>query len=99
MNSVKEIRSAIVNSNLTNDDLNEIVQAITFARAQLRNRVKRTMTVGSRVQFNSRNGVVTGTLKKVAVTGTLKKVAIKFATVETNMGGSWRVPLNMLEAV
>jgi hypothetical protein len=90
MNSVKEIRSAIVNSKLTNDDLNEIIQAITFARAQLRNQVKRTMTVGSRVQFSGRNGIVTGTLKKVA---------IKFATVETNMGGSWRVPLNMLEAV
>jgi hypothetical protein len=88
--NAKEIRSAIVNSKLTNDELNEIVQAITFARAQLRNQVKRTMTVGSRVQFSGRNGIVTGTLKKVA---------IKFATVETNMGGSWRVPLNMLEAV
>jgi hypothetical protein len=89
MNTVREIRSAIINSNLSNGDLNDLIQAITFARAQIRNQVKRTMTVGSRVQFNGRNGLVVGTLKKVA---------IKFATVETNMG-NWRVPLNMLEAV
>jgi hypothetical protein len=36
MNSVKEIRSAIINSNLTNDDINDLAQAINYARAQLR---------------------------------------------------------------
>jgi hypothetical protein len=89
MNSVKEICSAIINSNLSNSELNDLIQAITFARAQIRTQVKRTVTVGSRVQFNGRNGLVVGTLKKVA---------IKFATVETNQG-NWRVPMNMLEAV
>lgn len=89
MNTVREIRSAIINSNLSNSDLNDLNQAITFARAQIRNQVKRTVTVGNKVQFSGRNGLVVGTLKKVA---------IKFATVETS-AGNWRVPLNMLEAV
>jgi hypothetical protein len=88
MNTVRQIKSAIISSNLSNDDLNDIVQAITYARAQLRNQVKRSLTVGNTVKFNGRNGVQIGTLTKVA---------IKFATVRTNQG-NWRVPLNMLES-
>jgi hypothetical protein len=88
MNSVKEIRSAIITSGLSNDDLNDIAQAITYARSQLRTQVKRSLTVGNTVKFKDRHGVYVGTLTKVA---------IKFATVKTNQG-TWRVPLNMLEA-
>jgi hypothetical protein len=89
MNSVNEIRSAIITSGLSNDDLNDIAQAITYARSQLRTQVKRSLTVGNTVKFKDRHGVYS--------VGTLTKVAIKFATVKTNQG-AWRVPLNMLEA-
>jgi hypothetical protein len=89
MNSVKEIRSAIINSNLTNDDINDLAQAINYARAQLRTQVKRSLIVGDTVSFKDRHGVYVGTLTKVA---------IKFATVKTDKG-NWRVPMNMLEAV
>jgi hypothetical protein len=88
MNSVNEIRSAIINSKLSNDDLNDITQAIVYARAQLRSKAKRTLTVGTTVKFNGRNGVQVGTLTKIA---------IKYATVKTSIG-NWRVPLNMLES-
>jgi hypothetical protein len=89
MKTVREIKSAIVSSDLTNDDLNELVMAIRFARSQLVKEVKRSLRVGDTVQFNGRNGVTQGVLTKVA---------IKFATVKVGYT-NWRVPMNMLEAV
>lgn len=89
MKTVREIKSAIISSDLSNDDLNELVMAIRFARSQLVKEVKRSLRVGDTVKFNGRNGVTQGTLEKVA---------IKFATVKVGYT-SWRVPMNMLEAV
>jgi ABC-type Mn2+/Zn2+ transport system ATPase subunit len=89
MKTVREIKSAIVSSDLTNDDLNELVMAIRFARSQLVKEVKRSLRVGDTVTFTGRNGVTQGTLEKVA---------IKFATVKVGYT-NWRVPMNMLEAV
>ena len=89
MKTVREIKSAIVSSDLTNDDLNELVMAIRFARSQLVKEVKRSLRVGDTVKFTGRNGVTQGTLEKVA---------IKFATVKVGYM-SWRVPMNMLESV
>lgn len=88
MKTVREIKSAIVSSDLTNDDLNELVMAIRFARSQLVKEVKRSLRVGDTVKFTGRNGVTQGTLEKVA---------IKFATVKVGFT-NWRVPVNMLEA-
>ena len=88
MKTVREIKSAIISSDLTNDDLNELVMAIRFARSQLVKEVKRSLRVGDTVKFTGRNGVTQGTLEKVA---------IKFATVQVGLT-SWRVPMNMLEA-
>jgi ABC-type Mn2+/Zn2+ transport system ATPase subunit len=88
MKTVREIKSAIVSSDLTNDDLNELVMAIRFARSQLVKEVKRSLRVGDTVTFTGRNGVTQGTLEKVA---------IKFATVKVGFT-NWRVPMNMLEA-
>jgi hypothetical protein len=88
MNTVRQIKSAIISSNLSNDDLNELVMAIRFARSQLVKEVKRSLRVGDTVKFTGRNGVTQGTLEKVA---------IKFATVKVGFT-NWRVPVNMLEA-
>jgi len=88
MKTVREIKSAIISSNLSNDDLNELVMAIRFARSQLVKEVKRSLRVGDTVKFTGRNGVTQGTLEKVA---------IKFATVKVGFT-NWRVPVNMLEA-
>lgn len=88
MKTVREIKSAIISSDLTNDDLNELVMAIRFARSQLVKEVKRSLRVGDTVKFTGRNGVTQGTLEKVA---------IKFATVKVGFT-NWRVPVNMLEA-
>jgi len=88
MNTVRQIKTAIISSNLSNDDLNELVMAIRFARSQLVKEVKRSLRVGDTVKFTGRNGVTQGTLEKVA---------IKFATVKVGFT-NWRVPVNMLEA-
>ena len=89
MNTVRQIKSAIISSNLTNADLNELVMAIKLVRSQLVNEVKSTLRVGATVQYTGRNGLTRGTLEKVAR---------KFAVVKVGPT-SWRVPMNMLEAV
>lgn len=89
MNTVREIKSAIISSDLTNDDLNELYMAMKFARSQLLKKVKGSLNVGCAVQYNGRNG---------HTQGTLVKIARKYATVKTG-NGMWRVPMNMLRAV
>ena len=86
MKTVREIKSAIISSDLSNDDLNELVMAIRFARSQLVKEVKGSIKVGSTVQYNGRNGLTRGTVVKIAR---------KFATVRVGLT-SWRVPMNML---
>ena len=69
--NVKEINSAIMFSNLTNDELSTVIDAVKFARAQLTQQKKRSFSIGDRVKFTSnRNGLT--------YVGTVRKVKIKF---------------------
>ncbi len=89
--SIQEINRAIISGVFTNDDLNSIVDAIKYARAQLTKQNKRTFRLGDQVKFTSnRNGLT--------YVGTVRKVKIKFILVNTP-GGLFNVPANMLEAV
>ncbi len=96
MTTLQNINSAIVSGQFTNDELNQIGEAIKFARSQLTRQNTGSLVVGTRVKFNnSRSGAT--------VYGTVDKVNRKFIHVrETNPGrltaGIWRVPANMLEA-
>lgn len=86
--TLNEIQTAILNSNLTNDDLNILAEAIKFKRLQLGREVARNLTIGSPVKFtDSRRGIV--------IRGTLEAIKIKNATVNTSVG-RYRVPMNML---
>jgi hypothetical protein len=90
MISIKDVNSAIMFGNFTNDELTSIIDAVKYARAQLTQRTKRSLMLGDTVKFTSnRNGVT--------YRGTVRKIAIKFVTVDT---GSvlFKVPANMLEA-
>ena len=88
---IKQINAAIVSGIYTNDDLNSIVDAIKFARAQLSKQNRRALMPGDTVKFTSnRNGMT--------YTGTVNKVKIKYVLVRTN-AGVFNVPANMLEAV
>ncbi len=87
--NVKDINTAIITGNLTNDELNSIADAVRFARTRIASLNKCTLTRGSQVQFKSRQGVIVGTIEKIA---------IKRATVNTPVG-RYAVPLSMLQAV
>ena len=87
--NIKQITHAIKFNGLTNADLDQVISAVKFARAELVQDNKRTMMPGSQVKFTSaRNGRT--------YLGTVKKVAIKYITVDTG-SGLFRVPANMLE--
>lgn len=89
--NVKEINSAIMFGNLTNDELSTVIDAVKFARAQLTQQKRRTFQLGDKVKFTSnRNGLT--------YVGNVRKVKIKFVLVSTP-GGVFNVPANMLEAV
>ena len=88
---IKEIRSAIMFGNLSNDEINSIVDAIKYARARMTKEKTRSFMLGDTVKFTSnRNGVT--------YTGTVNKIKIKYILVRTP-NGMFNVPANMLEAV
>ena len=87
---IKQINSAIMFGTFTNTELESIMSAVQYARAQLRAVKIRTFTKGDTVKFHS--------IKRgVTVTGTVTKVAIKYVTVKDGVT-LWKVPANMLEA-
>ena len=91
MITAQQINVQIIAGTFTNDQLESIIDAIKFARARLAEQTKRSLTIGTSVQFTSSK---TGR----TMSGTVKKIAIKYVTVNTQQG-IWRVPANMLEAV
>ena len=91
MTTIQDINRAIIAGSFTNDELVSIGDAIRFARAQLTQKTKRSVTIGSTVKFTSAK-------RGMTVTGTVSKIAIKYITVNSPQG-LWRVPANMLEVV
>jgi small-conductance mechanosensitive channel len=89
--NVDRINSAIIQGNLTNDELTTVIEAVKFARARLTEQTKRNLRIGDNVNFNS-------TKLGQNVTGVVIKIAIKFVTVKT-VSGLWRVPANMLSVI
>lgn len=86
--SINEINHAIMFGNLSNDQLNSVVMAVKYARANLSKANIWTMRLGDRVKFVNREG-------RTEV-GDVVKVAKKYVTVKVGMT-QWRVPANMLE--
>jgi len=87
---IKQINSAIMFGTFTNTELDSIMSAVQYSRAQLRAVKIRSFTKGDTVKFHS--------IKRgVTVTGTVTKVAIKYVTVKDGVT-LWKVPANMLEA-
>lgn len=91
MNTIQDINSAIISGTWTNTELSSMIDAVKFARAQLGQSTKRSLSVGDSVNFDSaklgRN-----------VTGMVTKIAIKYVTVKS-VSGLWRVPANMLTRI
>lgn len=91
MRTVQEINQAIMFGDLSNVELNAVIDAVKWKRATLAKLTKASLAVGDMVNFTSSK---TGQ----NVTGVVTKIAIKYITVRTP-NGSWRVPANMLAKV
>jgi hypothetical protein len=89
--NIKDINSAIMFGDYTNEQLTSVFDAVKYAKARLQKQVKRSLALGELVQFTSSK---TGR----TLQGTVQKIAIKYITVKTAMG-LWRVPANMLTVV
>jgi K+-transporting ATPase A subunit len=86
--NINQINSAIMHGNFTNDQLDAVLQAVKFAREQLRKEVRRELRIGCTVSFiSNRNGQ--------KYSGKVDSIKIKNAIVTTPMG-RYRVPCNML---
>ena len=96
MVSINDINQTIIRGDFTNDQLDSIIMAVKFARNTIIKRNKFSLRVGDSVKWTSNRTGAT-------VFGTVEKVNRKFIVVRENrfntLGGSWRVPANMLEAV
>ena len=89
MLTIQQVNSAIMLQTWSNTELNSMIDAVKWNRAQLAKQIKYTIQRGTYVKFTSnRSGMV--------VTGEVEKVAIKYATVKTSLG-RYKVPVNMLE--
>jgi len=91
-----EIREQIMFGNLSNDELDGILRAVKFAKAQIIKENKNTLTIGTTVKFTQTK---TGKL----VYGTVEKVNRKYIIVKEQnsnrlVSSKWRVPAFMLEA-
>jgi hypothetical protein len=89
--NIQAINTAILQGNLSNDELTSVIDAVKFARARLTQLNKFSLRVGDTVNFNSAK-------QGRNVTGVVVKIAIKYVTVKT-ITGLWRVPANMLSKV
>ena len=93
MTTIASINTAIIEGSFTNDQLNSIASAITFARSQLTRVATCTLTPGVKVKFTSTK---TGQVIK----GNVVKVNRKFVIVKNDATlTNWRVPGNMLSAI
>ncbi len=90
--NIKQINTAIMQGDFTNEELNSIGDAMRFARAQLVVRNKSTLTIGSNVKFTSST--------RGTISGVVKKINRKFIIVDQpGQFRSWKVPANMLEVL
>ena len=88
--NIKQINTAIMQGDFTNEELNSIGDAMRFARAQLGQQNKYTLRVGTKVKFtSSRTGM--------EVSGDVQKINRKFVIVKSGVT-NWRVPASMLSA-
>jgi hypothetical protein len=92
MTSINDITHTIMFGDLSNDQLNGIIQAVKFRRSQLGKETKNQLNIGCQVRFvSSRDGQY--------VLGTVEKINRKTIIVGTTGRGTWRVPANMLEVM
>ena len=91
MATIQEVNSSIMFGDFTNEQLNSIISAIKFRRAQVTKETKRSMMLGDQVKFvHPKTG-------RTHI-GVVAKIKIKNITVREG-NTNWNVPATMLETV
>jgi len=85
------IKSAIIRGKFSNAELDEIANAVRFARSEIVHKNVGTMVLGTSVQFYHPK-------QHKHIQGRVTKVGRKFIKVDAG-GLVWRVPANMLERI
>jgi hypothetical protein len=89
--NLTQLKAEILTGGFDNGQLQELMETVQYARAQLGKSVKRQLQPGVSVSFvSNRSGQ--------RVLGTVERVAIKNIVVRTALG-LYRVPANMIEVV
>ena len=93
LTDIQQINRSIMFGTWTDIELRSMVDAIQFARSNLRKQVKRNLDVGVQVRWSSSKN-------PWGATGKVTKIAIKYVTVRNDKDGTlWKIPANMLEIV
>ena len=87
--TIQQVNEAIMFGNFTNDQLNSVVAALKYARAQMTKQKARSFMSGDKVRFSSRGNTFFGTIERVK---------LKNAFVRVGNTSRYNVPMNMLEA-
>lgn len=87
--NTRQIITEIQTADLTNEDLNLIIEAVKWRRTNLGRQTARSLRVGDRVSFNGRGGYTEGIVRDIK---------IKNVIVEAGLT-RWRVPASMLTLV
>ena len=87
--NAKQIVSELMSGSLTNDELEQIAQALKYARSQVGNQIKRQLRPGVSVKFYHPK-------LNFYVAGTVNRIKQKYVLVDTPQG-RYNVPANLLE--
>jgi hypothetical protein len=87
--SVNQIIAELMSGALTNDDIEQVAQALKYARAQVGREVKRQLAPGASVKFYHPK-------QNFYIAGTVNRIKQKYVLVDTAKG-RYNVPANLLE--
>ncbi len=87
--SVNQIVTELMSGTLTNDDIEQVTQALKYARAQVGREVKRQLAPGASVRFYHPK-------QNFYIAGTVNRIKQKYVLVDTPRG-RYNVPANLLE--
>ena len=88
MNNVQTAITAI--RNMTNDEINQVVEAIKLQRTFNARTATRALSVGDTVEFEARGRTITGTVTKINR---------KTVVVREQGYGQWKVTASLLKVV
>jgi hypothetical protein len=96
LDQIQQINQSIMFGQFTNVQLDSIIGAVKYARAQLAKEKKQSLWVGDGVKFvSSRSGqYIVGNVEKI----NRKYIVVREKLSNGSVGMRWRVPANMLEA-